>query len=51
MGNHNLCLKTFSYAVFGVQRPYHSTLKVHIATVIVQLNFLPPDCYQNKWQG
>ena len=44
MGNHNLCLKTFSYAVFRVQRPCHSTRKVHIATVIVQLNFLQPDC-------
>ena len=44
MGNCNLCLKTFSYVVFGVQRPYHSTCKVHIVTVIVQLNFLPPDC-------
>jgi hypothetical protein len=44
MGKHNLCLKTFSYFVFEVQRPYHSTLKVHIATDIVQLNFLPPDC-------
>lgn len=44
MGNHNLCLKTFSYVVFRAQRPYHSTRKVHIATVIVQLNFLPPGC-------
>jgi len=43
MGNHNLCLKTFSYVVFRVQRPYHSNCKVYIATVIVQLNFPPPD--------
>jgi hypothetical protein len=44
MGSHNLCLKTFSYVVFRVHRPYYSTRKIHIATVIVQLNFLPPGC-------
>lgn len=35
--------KTFSLYYFTVQQP-HSTRKLHIAAIVTQVSFLPPDC-------
>lgn len=40
---NNVSLKTFSYIYITVQWPYHSTCKLHVATITGEVNFLPSD--------